>query len=215
MTTEQLKILNSKGWIEFNSMTDDGTLIKISKSLGKVLKHPNGNDIEYLKPKHKKDSVKNTFSYNYEFERFPLHTDTAFWEIPAKFVLLSSNELSHTATTIIAYEDIYKSLSISEISEIKKSIFIVKTATKNFYTSFINKYLDDNFIRFDSNCMKPVNKSAKITLEIIEDKLVKIPVRNITWDKPKVIIFDNWKVLHGREAVKTDEHRILKRIYIK
>lgn len=215
MTTEQLKELNSKGWIEFNSMNDDYTLINISKTLGEILKHQNGNDVEYLKPKYKKDAIKNTFSYKYEYDRFPLHTDTAFWEIPAKYVLLSCDELNNTATTIITYEEIYKHLTTSEILELKKSIFLVKTSTKNFYTSFMNKYLDHTFIRFDSNCMKPINKSANTTLDIIENKLGKLSLKNIIWDKPKVFIFDNWKVLHGRECIKSDENRILKRIYIK
>jgi alpha-ketoglutarate-dependent taurine dioxygenase len=215
MNPEQLKKLNFNGWIEFNSMTDDLTLINISKSLGGILKHPNGNNVEYLKPRYKKDSAKNTFSYNYEFDRFPLHTDTAFWEIPARFVLMSCEEASNTATTIITYEEIYKNLTPSEISELKKSVFLVKTPTKNFYTSFINKYLDHTFIRFDGNCMKPFNKSASITLDIIEDKLALLPLNNINWDKPKVFILDNWKALHGRESVKSGENRILKRIYIK
>jgi alpha-ketoglutarate-dependent taurine dioxygenase len=215
MTPEHLKQLTTNGWTEFNSIADDCTLINISKTLGELVKHPNGNDIEYLKPKYKKDAIKNSFSYKYEFDRFPLHTDTAFWEIPAKYVLLSCEEPSNTATTIITYEEIYKNLAPSEISELKKSIFLVKTSTKNFYTSFINKYLDHTFIRFDSNCMKPINKSASITLDIIEEKLGKLPLSNINWEKPKVFIFDNWKALHGRESVNNDENRILKRIYIK
>lgn len=215
MAPEYLKQLTSNGWTEFNSITDDRTLISISKTLGEIVKHPNGNDLEYLKPKYKEDAIKNTFSYKYEFDRFPLHTDTAFWEIPARFVLLSCDEASNTATTIITYEEVYKNLTPSEISELKKSVFLVKTPTKNFYTSFINKYLDHTFIRFDSNCMKPFNKSASITLDIIQDKLGKLPLNSINWDKPKVFIFDNWKALHGREFVKSDENRILKRIYIK
>ncbi|MYY47045.1 hypothetical protein EH153_03520 [Elizabethkingia anophelis] len=212
---ESLHQLNSKGWIEFSSSTDDDILVDLSKKIGEIIVHPNGNYIDYLKPKNKEEATKNTFSYNFELDKFPFHTDTAFWELPARFVLLSCENKSDTGTTFVTFNDIYKDLTSLEISELRKSIFLIKTTTKNFYTSFLNKHLNQEFIRFDSNCMKPVNKSAKTTLEIIDEKLNKLAINKITWDKPKVFVFDNWKILHGRESVKNNENRILKRIYIK
>lgn len=215
MTTQQLNQLNSNGWIELDYITNDETLFELSKSIGQILKHPNGNAIDYLKPKFKKDAVKNTFSYNFEYENFPFHTDTAFWNIPARYVLLSCEGSSKTATTFVTYREIYKTLTHKEFDEMKKSIFLVKTANKNFYSSFINTYENKILIRLDTNCMKPMNNSAKRALELINKKLNNSQINKIEWNKPKVFIFDNWRILHGRESINLGESRILKRIYIK
>lgn len=215
MTAQQKTQLNTKGWIEFYSKNDNENLFNLSRTLGQIIKHPNGNDIDYLKLKNRDEAKENTFSYNFEYEKFPFHTDTAFWDLPARFVLMSCEGISKAKTTFIGYDEIYKALLPSEISELKKSIFLIKTPTKNFYTSFINTYNSHIFMRLDTNCMKPINKSAKISLNIIDEKLNTLHVNKVDWDKPKVFIFDNWRILHGRESVKNDENRILKRIYIK
>lgn len=215
MTNLQITQLVSDGWIEIQSQTDDDVLIDIAKKIGQIIKHPNGKDIDYLKPKNSNIAIKDTFSYNYEMAEFPFHSDTAFWNLPAKYVLLSCEGLSDTATTFLTFEDIYKTLNPEEVIELNKSIFFVKTPTKKFYSSLINIYANQKFIRFDTNCMKPVNKSATKILLIIDNKINQLKISKIRWDQPKVFIFDNWRILHGRESVKNDENRILKRIYIK
>jgi hypothetical protein len=215
MIHKNLEQLNKIGWTEFHSINKDEELIKIAKSLGEILIHPNGKKIDYLKPKTKSIAIKNTFSYNFGLGEFPFHTDTAFWEQPAKYVLLSNGTLSKTATTIITYDQLLKLLTPLEISELKKSIFLVKTPSRNFYTSIINGSFNREYIRYDNNCMKPINKSAILSIGIIQEKLNKISPKKISWDNSKVLLLDNWRTFHGREFLKEDEIRILKRIYIK
>lgn len=212
---EQLNELNLKGWIEFYSVNNDEYLIDISKKIGEVINHPNGKLIDYLTPKVKTEAKKNTFSYNFEHQKFPLHTDTAFWNLPARFVLMSCEDISETATTFVTYNEICKILTESELIEMKKAIFTIKTNSKSFYTSLINTYESNVFLRFDKNCMKPANKSARNIVSIIDEKLNDISINKVLWDKPKIFIFDNWRILHGRESVKNDKTRTLKRIYIK
>lgn len=215
MTVQQQNQLSSKGWLELSFINNNENLLNLSQTLGEIIKHPNGNEIDYLRLKNKDEAKKNTFSYNFEYEKFPFHTDTAFWDLPARFVLMSCEDISTVGTTFIGFDEIYKNLLPLEIAELKKSIFLIKTPTKNFYTSFINTYNNKTFIRFDTNCMKPINKSAKTSLDIIEEKLSTLHINKVDWDKPKVFIFDNWRILHGRESVKNDKPRTLKRIYIK
>ncbi|MEC3876692.1 Fe(II)-2OG oxygenase family protein [Chryseobacterium salviniae] len=215
ISRQQLNELNLKGWIEFYSVNNDEYLLNISKEIGNIVNHPNGQLIDYLNPKRKINTIKNTFSHNFEHQEFPLHTDTAFWNLPARYVVMSCEETSETATTFITYDEIHKTLTVAELNELKKSIFIVKTPSENFYTSLINNLDNDVCLRFDKNCMKPINKSAKIALNILDEKLSLLCVNKVEWDKAKIFIFDNWRVLHGRESLKNDEMRTLKRIYIK
>jgi alpha-ketoglutarate-dependent taurine dioxygenase len=215
MTNQQITQLNTNGWIEIESITDDEILIDLSKKFGQIIKHPNGNEIDHLKPKDSSVAIKNTFSHKYEFDEFPFHTDTAFWNLPARYVLMSCQGLSNTGTTFLTFDDMYRTLNPQEIIDFKKSIFLIKTPTKKFYSSLINIYANQTFIRFDTNCMTPINKSANKTIEIIDNKTNQLNINKIMWDRPKVFIFDNWRIIHGRESVKNDENRILKRIYIK
>lgn len=207
--------LNLHGWCEIPvHLKNENELIDIANRIGKVLKHPNGNMIDIIKPKMKSEAIKNSFSYNYEYGVFPLHTDTAFWNIPARYVLLSNDKSSNTATTIVHTNEFIKLLSDKELQEIKKSIFVVKTQNANFYTKIINRNAQDFFFRFDLNCMKPVNSSAENIKEIFESKVSLFSMKKICWDDPKILVFDNWKTLHGRDAIGEDKNRKLKRIYI-
>lgn len=210
-----LSQLFCRGWIEFNSSNDDLYLIEIAKNIGIIQVHPNGNVIDYLMPKKHALANQNTFSHKYGHNSFPFHTDTAFYSSPIRYVLLSSQYISTTATTFISFDKIHKSLSRIELQTLKDSIFLIKTGKKNFYSSLISNVKDQIFIRYDTNCMIPANYHAKNAIEIISEKLQNIKTNKIVWDKPKVFIFDNWKILHGREIITNDEKRTLKRIYIK
>lgn len=210
-----MKQLQKNGWIEIDYSNYDEDLINIAKEFGTIINHPNGSIIDYIRPKKKTEALKNTLSYNFEYKEFPLHTDTAFWEIPSRYVLLSCENYSSTATTIIKSEELINLLSIKELSEFKNSIFLVKTQNSNFYTSILSIICNIKCFRFDSNCMRPLNNSAKISEEIIKEKIQLIEVTRIIWNNPKILIFDNWSTLHGRDEVVNDEKRIIKRIYIK
>lgn len=201
------------GWVIFNSPNEDEILLEISNELGCIMMHPNGKLIDYLTPKDKFEAIKNTFSYKHGFEKFPFHTDTAFWNTPARYVLMSSKNISLTETLIIDLEYI-NNLNTEEISILEKSIFLVKTNQSNFYCSILSKQNESLILRFDSNIMKAVNSYAKKAIFIIENIINNSKIHRINWDNPKVLIIDNWRTLHARSSVYNKENRILKRIYI-
>lgn len=210
-----LEELRNKGWTEIIiSSTNEKKLIEIASNIGKIQTHPNGELVGTIIPKNKTNAILNSFSYKYEHNTFPLHTDTAFWNVPAKYVLLFSELESQTATTIIHVQDILSILSEQQWNDVEKSIFVIKTPETSFYTKIIGKVENQLFFRFDSNCMKPINDSAKKTQKVFEEKLQLLTKNRVFWNKPKVLIFDNWKTFHGREAIIGNENRILKRIYI-
>lgn len=205
--------LNSVGWCEIQStLTSDEDLIETAKHFGLIILHPNGKCIDQLSPKGKTQAIKDTFSYNYEFGEFPFHTDTAFWNTPVRYILMSCTK-SSTSTTIIKWQDMLSLCSDAERKILEKAIFLIKTPRYSFYTQLFNRYSSETFFRFDPNCMFPKNNSAKVAEEILKDKIKETHVTKISWDRPKVLIIDNWKALHGRDAIYNKD-RILRRIYI-
>lgn len=210
-----LEDLKFTGWcVIYSASNTDKQLIDLASQIGRIYLHPNGDLIDQVIPKSKIQSIKNTFSYNYQFEAFPFHTDTAFWNLPARFVLMSNAIASNTATTIIHTNQLFTSLSDKEKNILSNAVFLLKTPTANFYSKLLNKLNNTSFFRFDPNCMKAMNKDAIEAKEIIKIKLEAIPVNRITWERPKILIFDNWKTLHARESIGDDSERLLKRIYI-
>ncbi|WP_316840068.1 TauD/TfdA family dioxygenase [Pedobacter gandavensis] len=210
-----LEELKFNGWCEISSdSSTDKQLLDLASQIGRIYAHPNGNLIDQIIPKTKSQSTKNTFSYNYQLEAFPFHTDTAFWNLPARFVLLSNATSSNVATTIIHINQLLASLTDKEKNVMSNAIFLLKTPTANFYTKLLNKVNNKPFFRFDPNCMKAMNKDAMAATEIIKFKLEAISVNRITWERQKILIFDNWNTLHAREIIGCDRKRMLKRIYI-
>lgn len=205
--------LDENGWVVFNNPNEDEILLEISKIFGLIIMHPNGKLIDYLSPKEKTESIKNTFSYKYGFEKFPFHTDTAFWNIPARYVLMSCENISSTETLILTLESVNK-LTTEELCILEKSIFLVKTNQSNFYCSVLSKVNGSQIFRYDPNTMKAINSYAKKAIMVIENIINNSEIHRINWNNPQILIIDNWKTLHARSSIIDKEDRILKRIYI-
>lgn len=214
MNPKEKEILNKVGWLEFKGPSTNDELISLAKSIGQIQRHPNGDEIFTLTPKDGLNSTKGTFSNKYGFGRFPLHTDTAFYVQPIRYMMLSMNKPSETCTTLLSIEKLFEKLNPNDEYIASRAIYKVKTSESSFYTSLILESRGIKYMRYDPTCMFPVNKAAKEFELKLHELFTLVKPESITWNKPKTIIIDNWKVLHGRSGAKMDEHRELKRIYI-
>jgi len=214
MNQKIIELINKQGWIELKNITSDEELITLAQSIGQIIKHPNGELIGSLKPKSGKDSIKGTFSNQYGYNSFPLHTDTAFWGKPARYILLSSKEISNCSTLIVSSSDIWENISDDDMKFAKQAIYLIKTIHGQFYSSLIFRENNIEGLRYDSTCMRPFNQSGKKIQESLELILSNIQPKKIDWTGNKTIIIDNWKILHGRTPIINNKNRELKRIYI-
>lgn len=206
--------IEKNGWVEINNISTSEDLLEISEKLGKIIPHSNGKKIDALMPKNGINSIKNTFSNKFGYGSFPLHTDTAFWAKPTRYVALFSPKVSLCNTFIIHNKNIIKLMNEKDIDNAKKSIFLVKTINSQHYSSAIfNKNMIEG-LRYDTNCMSPKNTSARLFQEKFNKILAGIQPIEIEWTGTNAIIFDNWKTLHGRASAIDEKDRILNRIYI-
>jgi alpha-ketoglutarate-dependent taurine dioxygenase len=207
-----LKELNNQGWTEVDGVTSDSDILKIANDIGKIRPHANNELIFSLKPSNGVYKLKGTLSNSYGFSDFPLHTDTAFWTKPVRYILLSSYKSSSSQTIIASFNSMLEKLSLSDLKSAERAIFRVRTIHSQFYTSL--KFMENDIIgfKYDPNCMEPVNFHGKRFVENI--KTVNTETTNVNWSGRKAVLIDNWKVLHGRTAVNPNENRELKRIYI-
>ena len=206
--------LKEKGWTEFNSGSSDVELISIASKIGKILKHPDGQTVFTLKPKLESDAIKGTFSNRCGLKDFPLHTDTAFFKRPARYILMHSSRANGCDTTLLPKNDFWDSLTQSDRDKAERAVYLVKTNKEIFYTSFMFQENGERGIKYDSTCMLPINKYAKEFDLKFQKILLKAKPLRLQWTDNKTIIIDNWMSLHGRKSAEKDIDRQLKRIYI-
>lgn len=214
MKESEYKALNENGWAEFSSGSSDSELISIATEIGKILKHPNGENVFLLKPKTENESSLGTFSNKHGLREFPLHTDTAFYKRPARFILMHSVNPNNCDTTILRKIDFWDQFNDREKKIAERAIYLVNNNREKFYTSFVFKENNELGIKYDPNCMLPFNKFAKCFDQIFKEVISGIEPKRIKWTNGKTVIIDNWKTLHGRKSAERDITRLLKRIYI-
>ena len=214
VSTIDFESLKMKGLVEVEGVSNEQDIVDLAISLGQLRTHPNGERIYTLKPSDGEQSLDGTFSRVHGYSAFPIHTDTAFWSLPARYIIMAMKATSECGTSFLSLamqrEDFKK-----EIYELaKKSVFILKNFEGARYVSAYIKCKKNEGIRFDPNCMSPKNKEASL----FRDKIIELTTRDIgivKWTGNKALIIDNWSVLHGREAVPhEEENRTLSRIYV-
>jgi hypothetical protein len=89
----------------------------------------------------------------------------------------------------------------------------VTNGQKSFFSTILSK--GRPFVRFDPGCMTPTSSDGVKALDIYSQHNSPDCVEAVHWETGKVVVLDNWRFLHGREASDcTDSDRTLLRISI-
>lgn len=194
---------------------NDNELISFAKKMGIIVPDDNGLDIQILTPKKQGEGIRDSFGYNYGLKDYPYHIDTAFWPIPARYLILKSEYKSDCNTYYLRFEDIFSYFTKEEIKQINHASCLIKTFNVRRFTSLKFKVNHIVGFRYDPNTISGYNNEAKICLTRIEEIIKLISPQKIEWTGKNFIILDNWKGVHARSSVLDHENRILKRIYVK
>lgn len=173
----------------------------------------NGEDLIDIIPG--KSRTANTLTTRYGLGKFPYHTDTAYWHIPAKYlVLYCKNPGSGGRETnfidliqLCENEDIFKLC--------KNALFLVKRNFKSFYSSALFKTNNEYCFRYDIDCMEPKNEQANTLAEIFANLDNFSRIHKHKWSTGDLLVINNYINLHSRgSAVKNDADRVLTRALI-
>lgn len=203
------------GWAEIDGIPSPERVLSLAEENGIITPHPNGEKYNVIKPSDGVASIKGTFSSTYGFEEFPLHTDTAFWPKPARYIVMAIFREDKNATFIINTERIVSGLSRRAKSAAKTAIYKVKIPSGVHFTSFILKESGTRGYRFDPCCMSPANESAKLFHAEFKEALGEVEPFKVSWSGNNALVVDNWKTMHGRSAIMcASGSRELLRIYV-
>lgn len=222
MTFSQMNIVNldfntiDAGFLEIGEISSKNELLRLASSIGKIIPHPNGEKLYSLSPSAGKKSVKGTFSNKFGLSEFPLHSDTAFWSQPPRYIVMGMIGVSSCNTQLIAWSEIFSLLSAQAKIYANSATYLIDTIEGKKYASLLFSVNGVRGFRFDPCCMKPQNKAARRFHEEMIEIQQKLNTKKIVWTGEKAVVIDNWKYLHGRSSVSANEDkRELLRIYIR
>lgn len=205
--------LKTEGVVIVENISSQEELISLARFVGKIRPHPNGENMATLKSSDGANSLAGTFSKAYGLSAFPLHTDTAFWGLPARYIVMGMLTPSRSTTNYVPLSEIHRLISGDLLKQARRAIYLVETFEGSKYTSLVFDAGESCGIRFDPNIMTPVNGYAKRIHEELIIAMNRLKLRKIDWDGNKAVVIDNWNVLHSRSAVN-NENREMLRIYL-
>ena len=205
------------GWTLVHEIANHDQLLALARSIGTPVQSPTGELIKGLRPIIESEARPNTLSANYGTGPFPLHTDTAFWSTPARYVLLRTVGVDVRRNTYVwSFERLLEESGLNRSCLVSKSIWTVCAGVDRSYCSMQFRVGSGVGWRYDSNCMLPANDAAREVEKILRPIIHRQRGEAVNLSHGDVIIIANWLVLHGRGPMPIDENdRVLERVYVR
>ena len=186
---------------------DGGSQISELFSIVKSLKK-SALRIQRLRPTSQYQARANTLSHRYGTGAFPPHTDFAALEIPPRYVALAC-PFERSASTCLYYTRVPE---LSFTLEDEGALFRVCRARTFYTTRLVTRIGSNQMVRFNRDCLTPLNKTAEKVSQLICEEWH--PTQAVDWSRTIWILFDNWRLLHGRGPSKSKYRGWLWRIAI-
>lgn len=214
-----IKELEDVGYIRLNIPDlNEEELIAISKQIGRPVETRLGAKIiDRLSPKEQEDSHKNSLSRIHGLHSFPLHTDTAYFKLPVRYILLYSQNPGSGDRPTYFYDTHNLTSHDNELRiELANVLFKVINGRYSFLTTIYNCHQNKYFFRLDRDCMKATSLEGTELLTKIDNLICPEDLFETKWRSGDLLIIDNWRFLHARgESKMVDNDRLLLRISIK
>lgn len=161
--------------------------------------------ITELTPSEGENAKPRSLSAVYGLGQLPLHTDGAHLERPPDFVVLISEAPSTTATRLWVADTTSPTFPVDDAQH---GVFLVDSGREKFYSTALSA---DHNIRYDPGCMQACDPRAIRAAGYFASQ--ETTAKRVEWTGAGVLVIDNRRTLHGREAVApTDGSRTLRRI---
>lgn len=157
---------------------------------------------------------KNTLSSRYGLDAFPFHTDTAFWRVPARYLVLRCVNPGSGSRPTLLNDSREWNPSNAETRLLENGVWRTSNS-RPFLCSLITRSNSQYLFRFDRDCMRPMTRRSAGAYEVIEAKIQESSTIRIDWGAGDLLAVDNHRVLHARgTAARPDLDRVLTRVLI-
>jgi alpha-ketoglutarate-dependent taurine dioxygenase len=204
LTVAERSQLASQRWLVLDKRTEAGAL-EIAHQLGEVRQ----SEPDLLSAKSAEEARSWSLSGEYGRAAFPWHTDGAVADSPPRWVIMLLEEASnHPVPTELCNP--FNQLSGTHLDAVRRAV--LKVTDKNGkarYKSMLHCSRAGSIFRWDPRtCQLPASQSD-----------LAVAMRNLTadtcvqWKPQRLLVFDNWHLIHRRPPVAPGEVRTLSRIY--
>ena len=196
-----------------SSQTD---LLELGKALGSPVRTPNGELVKEIRRVPRNEAPPGSQSAIYGAGPFPLHTDTVFWPLPVRYVILRGYGDTRRPTTVKNFSELVRNCDTQFHVCARDSVWLVRAGSKSFYCSLQFRHGDSNGCRYDADLMVPANNAAVHVDRVLRPLVTNEVDESITWSGDKAVVFSNWTTLHGRGPQPPDEGiRVIERLYVR
>jgi alpha-ketoglutarate-dependent taurine dioxygenase len=193
--TQVLERLRRQGTVVVPGTVDD--LLVSAKHRGWKAIHLRRGDplVSDLRPVSASDARPNSLSSRTGTGPQPLHTDGAHLEAPPDVVAPASTAAHPVPTRIFRLEG-----DDAPWHDLWNGVFRISTGRR----MFLCEAVVERTLRFDPFCMTPCDSRAIRVAEFFVSSLAASVAHEWNNPQPEVLLIDNRRVLHAREAVPTD-----------
>lgn len=193
--------LKSEGWYVFSSpdAVQDALATEVAslaQQLGDIVPGRGGHLVEDIVPQNAHAAPDGSLSSRYGLGPLPLHTDTAHWVVPAKYLVIACVDPGPIATPTILLDSQVVTLTDRITAICKSAVFLIRNGRRSFYGSILDKHRP--FVRFDQGCMEAVTKEGIEAVEALSRTRNCAKLYHHDWKPGDILVIDNWRVLHGR-----------------
>jgi hypothetical protein len=188
------------------------TMQAIAATLGPVVGGRNGRLVEEVVPRPRDEAHSRSISRTHGIEALPLHVELGHRPRPCRYVLLGCIDpgAGKAGTSLLDWRE----LAFDEdlLGEMASTPMFVRSGRRSFYTTMLPRCR--SWLRFDRGCLEPVTARSAAALQRAAYLIDGAEVAMHRWTCGDVLLFDNWRVLHGREAATVRDGRRLVRMLI-
>jgi Taurine catabolism dioxygenase TauD, TfdA family len=193
--------LKADGWaiIKTTASTQEGVageLKLIAANLGEIAPGRNRQLVEQILPEPIEVARAGSLSSKFGLRPLPLHTDTAHWDVPCRYLLLGCVDPGPVPTPTCLLDSRKAQLSESESFACRSAVFAIRNGRFSFYGSIVD--CDRPFIRLDPGCMTALSSEGAGALDAFSLERQAKSVFRHDWRQGDILLLDNWRILHAR-----------------
>jgi L-asparagine oxygenase len=210
-------VVNDRGFAvlpEYRVGTDSPTAFG---SLGDVMTVPGVGAVQVLKPRDLHDAPSNIYSGNFGLREFPLHTDLAHWYFPPRYLALRCCiGTSDVATLMLDGEQLLRNFGELTLRTTLVAPRKPVDGRRPLMPLFEKDDVSGDRLRWDSLFLVAGTKRSAAVIAKIQSYIASVTPTAVTLREPgDTLVIDNWRVLHGRSAVRAkDSQRHIERAYL-
>jgi len=212
----QLPELNAAGWTLVDGVSSSAELLELGRAIGCPVPTPNGELVKEIRVTPAAQAPSGTQSAIYGTGPFPLHTDTVFWPVPVRYVILRAHGDTRRPTTVMGFERLLQECGSRVSALAERSVWVVGGKGKRFYCSLRFRHGDSIGWRYDADLMSPANDAAVEVDKVLRPVVTHEVTDCIEWNCAVAVVLSNWNVLHGRGPDPGKEGtRVVERLYVR